>query len=102
MSNFIAGVTAGSTDNWTSGASAGAAGDTGGASFVDTLRSALNQVSAVQDDASAKVSSLLRGEGEDVHTAMLASEKADLSFQLMMQVRNKILQAYQEVSQMQF
>jgi flagellar hook-basal body complex protein FliE len=102
MSNFIHGVAAGATDNWTGGASAGASGDANGASFVDTLRSALNQVSAVQDDASAKVSSLLRGDGEDVHTAMLASEKADLSFQLMMQVRNKILSAYQEVSQMQF
>jgi len=44
----------------------------------------------------------LSGEGGDVHTAMIAVEKADLSFQLMMQVRNKVVQAYQEISRMQF
>ena len=102
MSNFIQGVGAGYADSLTKTSSVAGADDAGGSSFVDTLRSALNQVSEAQDDAGAKVSSLLRGEGEDVHTAMLAAEKADLSFQLMMQVRNKILAAYQEVSQMQF
>ena len=38
----------------------------------------------------------------DVHSAMIAVEKADLSFQLMMQVRSKIVAAYQEISRMQF
>jgi len=37
-----------------------------------------------------------------LHTALIAVEKADLSFQLMMQVRNKIVSAYQEISRMQF
>ena len=100
MSSFIPGVGAGAPGNLAQVPASGS--PSGDSSFVASLRAALNQVGAVQDDASAKVSSLLRGEGEDVHTAMLASEKADLSFQLMMQVRNKILAAYQEVSQMQF
>jgi len=52
--------------------------------------------------AATQVAQLLNGKGADVHSAMIAVEKADLSFQLMMQVRNKIVQAYQQISNMQF
>lgn len=45
---------------------------------------------------------VLEGNGADVHSALIAVEKADLSFQLMMQVRNKIVSAYEEISRMQF
>ena len=48
------------------------------------------------------MSELLQGNGMDVHSAMIAVEKAELSFQLMMQVRNKIVQAYQEIARLQF
>ena len=70
--------------------------------FVDTLRDAMDGVQRAQNQAETKVSELLDGNGVDVHAAMIAVEKADLSFQLMMQVRNKIVQAYQEISRMQF
>ena len=70
--------------------------------FVETLRGAMDQVSELQSASDAKVGALLEGSGLDVHSAMIAVEKADLSFQLMMQVRNKIVQAYQEISRMQF
>jgi flagellar hook-basal body complex protein FliE len=70
--------------------------------FVETLRGAMDQVSELQNTADGKVSELLQGNGMDVHSAMIAVQKADLSFQLMMQVRNKIVQAYQEISRMQF
>ena len=70
--------------------------------FVGTLRQAMNQVDQLQGTAESRVGSLLEGSGMDVHSAMIAVEKADLSFQLMMQVRNKIVQAYQEISRMQF
>jgi flagellar hook-basal body complex protein FliE len=70
--------------------------------FVDTLENAMQQVESSQGDAQSKVADLLNGQGLDVHSAMIAVEKADLSFQLMMQVRNKIVAAYQEVSRMQF
>jgi flagellar hook-basal body complex protein FliE len=73
-----------------------------GGAFMDTLRDAMEKVDDMQATADTKVSSLLQGSGMDVHSAMIAVEKADLSFQLMMQVRNKIVQAYQEVSRMQF
>jgi flagellar hook-basal body complex protein FliE len=73
-----------------------------GGSFAETLRSALDEMSELQSDASTKVTSVLEGNGGDVHSALIAVEKADLSFQLMLQVRNKIVSAYQEISRMQF
>jgi len=57
---------------------------------------------SAQGDAATQVAQLLNGKGADLHSAMIAVEKADLSFQLMMQVRNKIVQAYQQISSMQF
>jgi len=70
--------------------------------FVETLRGAMEQVNQLQSTADGKMGALLEGNGMDVHSAMIAVEKADLSFELMMQVRNKIVQAYQEISRMQF
>ena len=70
--------------------------------FQETLRGAMDQVEQLQGGADNKVAALLDGSGMDVHSAMIAVEKADLSFQLMMQVRNKIVSAYEEISRMQF
>ena len=56
----------------------------------------------LQTDAERQVAGVLAGQGEDLHAALIAVEKADLSFQLMMQVRNKIVQAYQDISRMPF
>ena len=70
--------------------------------FMGTLRAAMNDLESVHAQAERKVSQLLEGNGMDVHSAMIAVEKAELSFQLMMQVRNKIVQAYQEIARMQF
>jgi flagellar hook-basal body complex protein FliE len=70
--------------------------------FTETLHSAMDQVEQLQNSADSKIAALLEGNGVDVHSAMIAVEKADLSFQLMMQVRNKIVSAYQEISRMQF
>ena len=58
--------------------------------------------SSLHADAQGKVAGMLDGTGEDVHSAMIAVEKAGLAFEMMVQVRNKIVQAYQTVSQMQF
>jgi len=79
---------------------AGGAGDN--ADFLQTLDGMLNQVGTMQTDAQQQVTDLLQSDGQDVHSAMIAVEKADLSFQLMMQVRNKIVQAYQTISQIPF
>ena len=74
----------------------------GDSTFTDTLSHAMEDVENLQNEAQAQVSGLLEGTGTDVHSAMIAVEKADLSFQLMMQVRNKIVAAYQEITRMQF
>lgn len=70
--------------------------------FADTLRGALDEMDELGSQADSKVAGVLAGTGTDVHSALIAVEKADLSFQLMMQVRNKIVSAYQEISRMQF
>jgi flagellar hook-basal body complex protein FliE len=70
--------------------------------FSDVLHSALDDMQNLQGAAETKVAGVLDGTGTDVHSALIAVEKADLSFQLMMQVRNKIVSAYQEISRMQF
>ena len=70
--------------------------------FFHTLKSAMGKVEELQSGAEQQVADVLEGNGQDLHAALIAVEKADLSFQLMMQVRNKIVQAYQQVSQMTF
>ena len=70
--------------------------------FLDALQKTLDQVQEVQNHADQKVSELVTGKGGDLHSAMIAVEKADISFQLMMQVRNKIVRAYQDVQSLQF
>ena len=70
--------------------------------FLNTLQQSMDAVEGAQGDAQTQVAQLLNGKGADLHSAMIAVEKADLSFQLMMQVRNKIVQAYQQISNMQF
>ena len=77
-------------------------GTPAGKSFVESLRSAIDEVDLQQGDAQNQVMNLLEGRGEDVHTAMIAVERAELSFQLMMELRNKVVAAYQEVARMQF
>ena len=70
--------------------------------FGQALREAVTQIDQVQGDAQSKIGEVMKGSGGDVHSAMIAVEKADLSFQLMLQVRNKIVAAYQEISRMNF
>ncbi len=82
-------------------AAAGFPADAGGG-FADTLRGAMDEMGQLGSQAETKVAGVLAGNGADVHSALIAVEKADLSFQLMMQVRNKIVSAYQEISRMQF
>jgi flagellar hook-basal body complex protein FliE len=74
-----------------------------GDSFASILSGAIKGVNQTNDDAATQVSSLLQGGGSgDIGTVMVAVEKAEVSFQLMMQVRNKIVSAYQDIEKMQF
>jgi flagellar hook-basal body complex protein FliE len=74
----------------------------GEGNFGSVLKTAINQVEELHGSAEAQVTDLLKGDRSDVHNVMIAVEKADIAFQLMLQVRNKIVSAYQEVSRMQF
>ena len=73
-----------------------------GLSFGDVLKNAVHNVDSLNDSAGAQVNSLLQGGSGDMTSVMIAVEKADVSFQLMMQVRNKIVSAYQDIEKMQF
>jgi flagellar hook-basal body complex protein FliE len=70
--------------------------------FDSSLVDAIDQVEQVHTDAQQQVKQLLHGDRQDIHNVMIAVEKADVTFQLMMQVRNKIVNAYQEISKLQF
>jgi flagellar hook-basal body complex protein FliE len=79
-----------------------AGGDAGGGNFSDVLKSAVSTVDQLHDNAASQVANLVQGGGGDINSVMIAVEKADVSFQLMMQVRNKIVSAYQDIEKMQF
>lgn len=72
-----------------------------GSQFLDSLKSAISQVNDVQLEAGRAVDALMTGQTENVHQTMVALQKADASFQLMMQVRNKLVAAYEEMNRMQ-
>jgi flagellar hook-basal body complex protein FliE len=69
--------------------------------FQDIFSSAIGQVESMRQQATASVEQFLSGEGEDLHTVALATQKADLSFEMFQQVRNKVVSAYQEIMRMQ-
>lgn len=71
------------------------------ANFSDLLGQALKEVSHLQTVSDEHIAKITSGDIKDVHSAMIAMQKADLSFQLMMQVRNKLVEAYREVMRMQ-
>jgi len=76
-------------------------GVSGGQSFKDVLTESIGEVQRLQDEADNTIKKLVAGEIKDVTDAMVAVEKADLSFRTMMAVRNKMVAAYEEVMRMQ-
>ena len=70
-------------------------------SFGEFLTESLRQVDDLQKGADAAVEQMAKGDGPGIQEAMIAIEKADVAFKLMMEVRQKILDAYQEVIRMQ-
>ena len=70
-------------------------------SFKAIFDSAVNTVQASQDKADTAIENFLNGNVEDVHSTALAVQRADLTFQMFMQLRNKVVSAYQEVMKMQ-
>jgi flagellar hook-basal body complex protein FliE len=72
------------------------------APFADLLTDAVGQVSQLEDQARTTVDGLMTGSGVDVHRAMIATQKASMAFELALAVRNKAVQAYEQVIGMQF
>jgi flagellar hook-basal body complex protein FliE len=72
-----------------------------GPSFGETLKGLIGDVDKMQKTAEETTKRMLTGEIEDVHQVMVAMEEAQTSFQLMMEIRNKIVDAYKEVMRMQ-
>jgi len=72
-----------------------------GVSFGDLLQQALKEVNDTQDASAQEARNLMSGNATDMHTAILAVQKADVSFQMMMAVRSKLVDAYRAVMQMQ-
>lgn len=68
--------------------------------FGQYLEQALGEVNKLQQEAEQTSAKVVTGEIEDIHQAVLAAEKAMLSLQLTIQVRNKVLEAYQEIIRM--
>ncbi len=69
--------------------------------FLDLLRKEIQSVDADQKAAQAKMVSVATGQDPDLVGLTLAASKAELSFKLLLQVRNKVLEAYQEIMRMQ-
>jgi flagellar hook-basal body complex protein FliE len=69
--------------------------------FQKVLTGAINQVESLNNGAADSVQKFLSGDNEDLHTTILATQKAEMAFQLGLQVRNKVVDAYQEIMKMQ-
>jgi flagellar hook-basal body complex protein FliE len=76
-------------------------GQAGDSSFGKVLHDFINNVNQQQIEKDETTARFLAGEITDVHTAMVAMEKANISFQFMLEVRNKLLESYREVMRMQ-
>lgn len=70
------------------------------ADFAAVLRQAVERVEGMRRQADESVMKLLAGENEEVHQTVLAVQKAELAFELFLEVRNKVVQAYQEIMRM--
>jgi flagellar hook-basal body complex protein FliE len=75
--------------------------DAAGTLFHSVFTTAVNTVDGLHSQADKAVQRFLTGENEDVHSAVLAVQRADLSFSLFQQVRNRVISAYQEIMKTQ-
>jgi len=71
-----------------------------GESFVDLLKSSINEVNNMQSAAGQKVQKLVTGEISSIHEVMIATEEASIAFNLFMQIRNQLLRAWDEMKRM--
>jgi flagellar hook-basal body complex protein FliE len=77
------------------------AGGATGAAFQEVFATAVRTVESFRQDASASVERFLSGDGEELHTTIMATQRAGLAFDLFLQARNKVISAYQEIMRLQ-
>lgn len=80
--------------------SASPADKAGGPSFKDTMAKALAEVNQITADADQSIEKYMTGQTDNVGEVMSAVQKADLAFSALQQIRNKLVEAYQEIQQM--
>lgn len=69
--------------------------------FQSMFQTAVSTVQGTQTQANQAIQDFLSGNNEDVHSTVIATQRADLTFEMFMQVRNKVVSAYQEIMKMQ-
>jgi flagellar hook-basal body complex protein FliE len=72
-----------------------------GGAFKSVLENAVRSVEQTRSEATQAVSSFLNGDDVELHSTVLAAQKAELSFEMFLQMRNKVVQAYQEIMRSQ-
>lgn len=77
------------------------AGSTEKSSFADYLKEALGEVNDLQNEAQIQGQKLITGDVDSIHQSMIAYEKASLALQLTVELRNKVVEAYQEIMRIQ-
>ena len=77
-----------------------AAHDSSKPSFKDQLHQQIEQVNQLQNDAKEAIEDLAAGRRDDLESVMIATQKADTAFRMLLQVRNKVMDAYEEVKQL--
>jgi flagellar hook-basal body complex protein FliE len=73
----------------------------GAEGFKESLAKTVNEIDQLQTEADRAIQAMSVGEPKDVHEVMIAMEKAGISLRLMVQVRNKIITAYEEIMRLQ-
>ncbi|MDQ6665181.1 MAG: flagellar hook-basal body complex protein FliE [Acidobacteriota bacterium] len=73
----------------------------GSGNFQDLLQSSIAKVEQAHDEAAKSIGNFLTGDGDDIHTVAIAAQRAELSMELFLQVRGKVISAYQEIMRMQ-
>jgi flagellar hook-basal body complex protein FliE len=81
--------------------SGGSGGSGGTGTFQDVFAAAIQSVQGTGNEAAASVERFLSGEGEELHTTIMAAQKAELAFDLFLQARNKVVSAYTEIMHLQ-
>jgi flagellar hook-basal body complex protein FliE len=79
-----------------------AAAPQAGLPFAALMRNAMQQMQRLETNATQAVDGLMAGNGTEIHTAMIATQKADLAFEMALAFRNKAVGAYQQLMSTQF